>query len=77
MCGSTGGVCHEHPQGNYAYGGSGRQESHIEGAVFQDLLFDRNCRRDGRLVVRFRLGHGHGYEMAVGLVQMSDELNNP
>ena len=76
MCGSTGGVCHEQPRGSYGHGGSGRQESHITGAVFQDLLFDRNCRRDGRLAVRVRLGHGHCYEVAVGLVQMPDERSN-
>jgi hypothetical protein len=70
MCGSTGGVRHEQPHGD-----CGRRENLTKGAVFQDLLFDRNCRRDGRLAVRVRLGHPHGCEMAVGLIQISDQLN--
>ena len=41
----------------------------------QDLLFDRSYRFDGRLVVSVRLAHRQGGEVAVGLVQIPDELS--
>jgi len=44
-------------------------------AAFQDLLFDRSYRFDGRLVVSVRLAHRQGGEVAVGLVQIPDELS--
>jgi hypothetical protein len=61
MRGSTVGACDE------------RRD--INAAAFQDLLFDSDCRRDGRLVVCVRLAHRRGCEVAIGLVQISDELN--
>jgi hypothetical protein len=66
---------HEQPHGNYAYGDGCRHKSHIEAAAFHDLLFGSNCRRDGRLAVRVRLGRRCGCELAIGLIQVSDELN--
>jgi hypothetical protein len=68
--------CHEQAHGQYANGDGGRWEGHAKAAAFQYVLFDRNWRRDGRVVVRVRLAHRRGYEVAVGLVQISDELND-
>lgn len=56
--------------------GAGGQQRHPVAAAFQCLLFDRNCRRDGRLVVGVRLDHRQGSAVAIGLVQISDELND-
>ena len=41
----------------------------MEAAAFDRLFFDGNCGRDGRLVVRLRLGHRRSREMAIGLIQ--------
>jgi hypothetical protein len=68
-------VRHEQPHENSTDGACGRRENLPKGAVFQDLLFDRNCLCDGWLVIRVRLGHRHGCEMAADLIQISDELD--
>jgi hypothetical protein len=47
----------------------------MEVAAFDRLFFDRNYRRDGRLVVRLRLGHRRSREMAIGLKHVFDELH--
>jgi hypothetical protein len=47
----------------------------MEAAAFDRLLFDRNYRRDGRLVVCLRLGRRRSREMAIGLIQEFDDLN--
>jgi hypothetical protein len=47
----------------------------MEAAAFDRLLFDCNYRRDDRVVVRLRLGYRRSREMAIGLVQVFDELN--
>jgi hypothetical protein len=47
----------------------------MEAAAFDRLFFDGNCGRDGRLVVRLRLGHRRSREMAIRLIQVFDELN--
>lgn len=67
--------CHEQAHGQYANGDGGRREGHAKAAAFQYVLFDRNWPRDGRLVVRVRLGHRRGCKMAVGLNQVCGELN--
>ena len=47
----------------------------MEAVAFDHLLFDRNCRRDDRLAVRLRLGRFRFRELAIGLMQVIDELN--
>lgn len=66
---------HDPPHASHACGAGGQQR-HLVAAAFQRLLFDRNCRRDGRLVVSVRLDHRQGSDVAIGLVQISDELND-
>jgi hypothetical protein len=41
----------------------------MEAAAFDCLLFVRDYGRDGRLVIRLRLGHRRSREMAMGLIQ--------
>ena len=53
-----------------------RYESNYEGSAVHGLLFDRDRRRNDRLAVRVRLGHRGGCKMAVGLIQVPDELND-
>jgi hypothetical protein len=41
----------------------------VSTATFKQRLFDRNRRRDGRLVVRLRLGRHRNHEVAVSLIE--------
>jgi hypothetical protein len=41
----------------------------VEAAAFERLLFDRNYRRDDRLIVGLRLGRRRNRELAIGLIQ--------
>lgn len=58
--------CHAQPHGSNA-GGVVDQQRQIIAAAFQGLLFDRNCRRDARLVVSLRLDQRKGGAVAASL----------
>jgi hypothetical protein len=47
----------------------------MEAAAFDRLLFNCNYRRDVLLGVRLRLGRRRSREMAIGLIQVFDDLN--
>jgi hypothetical protein len=47
----------------------------MEAPAFDRLFFERNYRRDGRLVVRLWLGRRRSDEMAIGLKHVFDELH--
>ena len=55
--------------------GRGDQQRQIIRAVFPDLLFERNHRRNRWLDHSVQLGHRQGSKLDVGLVQISDVLS--
>ncbi len=66
--------CHEQRHRSDAFRLSGKQGQIIE-SVFQDRLFYRNYRCDDWLGLSLRLDHLQGSKLAVGLVQISDQLS--
>ena len=62
---------HQKPSSFYARQRTGSEHGHVYAETFQDRLFDRNHRRDGRLGVRLWSGRHCSHEMAVSLIEYS------